>query len=59
MRPSVVSEEITPQERLREIARLLTLGLLRLHTRSALKAEKTTEKGLAVSADKSVTVHTS
>jgi len=59
MRPSVVSEELTPTDRFCEIARLLALGVLRLHARSALKAEKTTEKRLAVSAPQSVTVHTS
>ncbi|MBX9677772.1 MAG: hypothetical protein K2X38_03330 [Gemmataceae bacterium] len=62
MRPSVVSEVITPQERFREIARLLGLGLLRLHARAALASrepENFTEKGLAVSAEQSVTVHTS
>ena len=62
MRPSVVSQELTPSDRFREIARLLALGVLRLHARSALascKPEETTEKGLAVSAQQSVTVHTS
>jgi hypothetical protein len=59
MRPSVVSEEPNPSERFREIARLLGLGVLRLHARSALKPEKTTQKELAVSAPQSVTVHTS
>ena len=62
MRPSVVSQEQSPEQRFREIARLLALGVLRLHARSALaalKPEKTTEKGLAVSAPQSVTVHTS
>lgn len=59
MRPSVVSEELTPDQRFREIARLLALGVFRLHARSALKAEEITEKRLAVSAPQSVTVHTS
>jgi hypothetical protein len=62
MRPSVVSQDISTAERFREIARLFALGLLRLHARSALaghKPEKSTEKGLAVSAPQSVTVHTS
>ena len=59
MRPSDVSQDISTAERFREIARLLGLGVLRLHARSALKAEKSTEKGLAVSAPQSVTVHTS
>ena len=59
MRPSVVSQELTPSDRFREIARLLAVGVLRLHARAALKAENSTEKGLAVSAAQSVTVHTS
>ena len=47
MRPSVVSQELTPSERFREIARLLAVGVVRLHARSALascKPEKTTAK---------------
>jgi hypothetical protein len=62
MRPSVVSEELTPSQRFREIARLLGLGLLRLHARSALASrepDEITQKELAVSAPQSVTVHTS
>jgi hypothetical protein len=62
MRSSVISQEITPQDRFREIAQLLGLGVLRLHARTALASrerEKSTEKGLAAGADKSVTVHTS
>ena len=62
MRPSVISQELSPSDRFREIARLLAVGVLRLHARSALaagKAQKTTEKGLAVFAQQSVTVHTS
>ena len=62
MRPSVVSQELSPEQRFHQIARLLAVGVLRLHARSALaveKAEIITEKGLAVSAPQSVTVHTS